>query len=150
PWCNDRINEFQYHPMAFNPYAPAPGNRTLPAWNMDALLRHGDTGADAMVSNVRQLLPNSMNNRDSRNLVTTHSCDVDRPGVIPWNDNHTNRLQMASAKGLRMLTGGPTGFPIQPPLGANSEFSGLWQSALATLGRIDLNRPLPDYPPLSK
>src|SRR5581483_6390785 len=44
-------------------------------------------------------------------------------------------------------TGNAIPFPSvgsTPP--ANSEFSGNWQAITAALGRIDLNRKLPDYP----
>src|SRR5262249_39735275 len=112
PWYPDRINEFRYHPMAFSPFMPAPGNPTFGLWNMDALLRHGDTGADAMVSDLRRLLPGSWSNPKVRQLVTLHSCDVDAPGVMPWNDGHSKFLKLASSYPL-VLVGGATPFPEQ-------------------------------------
>ena len=173
PWYNDRVNEFRYHPMGYSPFLPGAGNRAFGAWNMDALLRHGDTGADAMVSDLRQLLPNSMNLPALRRLVTTHSCDVNRPGAMPWNDGYTARLTLASSNPLQFV-GGATPFPDKPPLTGitqvsssyfrrtATDFTNTWQARalsnsrqcddwIAALnGRIDLNRRLPDYPAVDR
>src|SRR5262249_53451333 len=124
-------------------------------------------------------------------LVTLHSCDVDAPGVMPWNDGHSKFLKLASSYPL-VLVGGATPFPEQPPLSYEeepppimvvplgapppprknfiSEFTTTWQlgdgkfpntnlfaPGMNQLGshlfdcmtkRLDLNRPLPDYPPV--
>jgi hypothetical protein len=149
-------NEFPY-PSYYNYFDPAgwtsyakygwaPKDRRFPFSDMESLLRYGDTGSPALLSDLFKLCPNSMADSKMRKLVTTTSTDIDRPGVYPyiWDPNaQPSQLQAGS------LYPNPT--PIAfPPLGAtppaNSEFSPNWRAVTAALSRIDLNRPLPDYP----
>jgi hypothetical protein len=161
PYYTDRENEFMFHPMAFSPFEPAPGNRTFGAWNLDALLRHGDTGADAMVSDLRRLLPKAFSNPGVRQLVTTHSADVAWPGTMPWDDGLTKRLRLVSSNPL-VLAGEATTFLDNPPLSRTEKLAVGYQRIITTDfttawqdkhwhgpgGRIDLSRTMPDYPPI--
>jgi hypothetical protein len=156
---NDYAVEQVPHPAMYNVLAPAPGNTSFGAWNLEAILRGGDTGADAIVSDLRRLLPNSFNNPPVRRVLTTHSFDVDRPGIIPWYYRAQPPLNPASltlqaAFPQLILQGGPLGFPNPPPAPPNNgEFTTNlatygWRSVFASIGKVDLNRPLPDYPPV--
>src|SRR5262249_32537582 len=99
-----------------------------------------------------------------RRLVTTHSFDLDQPGVAPWLWPDPNKAfsydlpplpQAFDPLGNVQLY--PTGKPIPPPplppagtpLPAypGSEFGAGWGKHNALLGRVDLTRPLPNSPP---
>jgi hypothetical protein len=154
-WGNERL----FHPMNFNVFSPGGGNRTFGAYNMEALLRHGDTNADALQSDIRRLLPLSLNFAQARGQLTTHSFDIGRPGVMPWNYGTSNRLKLNGNTTANFnLQGGSINFPNAPPppppagefldptLPSPPFLPFSWRSLYASLGRIDLNRPLPDYP----
>jgi hypothetical protein len=150
-------NERTFHPMAFNPLNPGGLNRIFGAYNIEAMLRHGDTGTDAIESDVRRLLPTSFQFPQARWQLTTHSFDIDRPGAIPWNYGTGALLQM-NGSNPDILQGGPlafpapVGLPVPPNPPPTGEFvdpatgQPAWRSLYAALGKIDLNRPLPDYP----
>src|SRR5207248_498239 len=88
--------ELTNHPASFNFFQPSGDDRLFPISNMDALLRHGDTGASSLPSDLLKLSPNNFVDphpddppikqlvQRIRGMVTTHSFDVDRPGVMPW------------------------------------------------------------------
>ncbi len=82
-----------------------------------------------------------------RRLVTTQSYDPDWPGVTPWANGgplygHTVRGPSYPKTPERLDGGGPKAFPT----GAGGEFTPDGRAVDAGLGRIDLTRPLPDYP----
>jgi hypothetical protein len=145
-----------WHPAHFNPFRPAGDDRIFSASEMEALLRHGDTGADAVHSDLRALLRTNLANRVAlmpgdvsgvkiRRLLTTHSFDVVRPGVTPW---------WFVPSGYSLPTGSrdPVGPPVTTQTGLQNggEFvPGTWRANVFDMPRIDLNRPLPDFPPIA-
>ncbi len=138
------------HPLLYNVFRPSGRDRVFALSNMEALLRYGDTGSPALTSELFRLCPTNLADAPTRRLVTTYSFDVDRPGVSPW------AWQGVPAE-LYMLrqgpddppypSGGALGFPtLANPPGSESEFTADWRARSASLGRLDLNRPLPRYP----
>jgi hypothetical protein len=71
------------HPLLSNPFRATGDDRPFPASDLEALLRDGDTGADALTSALRRLCPVNFRDPRARRLVTTDSWDLDRPGVSP-------------------------------------------------------------------
>jgi hypothetical protein len=181
--------ELTDHPLYYNFFKPStPGgadDRMFGLSNLEALLRYGDTGVSAMTSELFRLCPWNLSGMDPmtgtaaalrrRNLLTTHSFDIDRPSLTPyiWDpldaaNGGTGAYTLAA--GL-FPTGGTFKYP-QPQNGttplptppANSEFG--WSvpalppgiplrggyrgdaeaRITAILRRLDLNRPLPNYP----
>jgi hypothetical protein len=156
------------HPSMFNTLRPSADNQLLSVQSMHSLLRSGGTGSEFITSDFRVLMnnlvldPNPALALKRRNQITSLSMDLDRPSVIPyiWNPNDTvasRRLRMATnSDGLSVPTvGASIPFPTllanrgaQPP--ASSEFDqNSWRSLLAQLGRVNLNRPLRQYPPFN-
>jgi hypothetical protein len=86
-----QAGELLNHPMAYNFFNPAGGDRVFRWWDLEALLRYGDTGAPAMTSEFYKLLPNTFANANSRQLLaqtlTAQHFDLDVPGLTPmmWN-----------------------------------------------------------------
>src|SRR5262249_51081445 len=72
------------HPLLYNPFRPAADDRAFAASNLEAILRHGDTGSQALASELARMSPANFGDPRVRRLVTTHSADLDRPGVAPW------------------------------------------------------------------
>jgi hypothetical protein len=166
----------QNHPAAYNPLrasSVASDDRRLSVQSMHALLRgaglsEGGTGSEFVTSDLRLLMNNLALDTTPAGLkrryqVTTISTDLDRPSVIPyiWNPNDpvaTSRFRMQAATAGRPAqpSGGPaTGlvFPTLTQRNATpnpSEFdANTWRSLYATLGRVNLNRPLRKYPNLT-
>lgn len=175
------------HPSFYNPLispsipslpaAGLPQNRAFPAWNMEALMRHGDTGADALNSDLRRLLPYNFNNPMVRNLITTISVDQERVGGPPWlrrfdgaadppvmgGQPYFNPTLAPDSYNLQLVDNaygantiyGPVGPPIPhaadtlgtPPAPPNNAEHNGWRSFLSNIyPRLDLNRPLPNFP----
>jgi hypothetical protein len=157
-----RGTELWWHPRGYNFFQPAGDDRRFALSNLEKLLRSGDTGSEALTSELSQLCPANFRNPRTRRLVTTHSFDLDRPGVTPW-------LFDPAASAYQF----PLGAPDQPPAGPAVPFPDLslrgaaavpsgsefripgagpndprvdWRSLTAALGRVDLNRFLPPYP----
>jgi hypothetical protein len=95
---NDTFNnggalENTNHAAIYNVLRPVGANRSLPISGMAGVLRFGGTGGDMLTSDLLRLLPNNLvkggNASSRRNLVTLHSCDLDRPGATPyiWDPN---------------------------------------------------------------
>ena len=150
---NANVDERTNHPLGFNLMRPTPGkdDRLFPASSMAALLRYGGTNADSLSSELLLLCPKNFASRRVANLVTTHSFDLDRPGILPY----------IYGPAAYQYDGTPGGYPKGPGLNfppitsrgppsslpAPTEFDpNTWRSLLAQLGRIDLNRNLTDYP----
>lgn len=154
------------HPKLVNPFAAAPGRSYLfPPSDIEALLRYGDTGSPALTSDLFRHCPlnfgdpnDPLGSLKRRNLVTVHSCDIDRPGVIPFFWNHP--LLFRSNWIARMPEGAtaPSAAripfpPLSPavPFTPDADFAGFksWRTAdsLTALRRLDLNRYLPAFPP---
>jgi hypothetical protein len=150
------------HPLLPNPFRRTGDDRAFAPWNLEALLRDGDTGAGALTSELLWLCPASLREPRALRLVTTHSWDLDRPGVSPWlfeRDSSAYQAPLAGAD--RPPSGPPVPFPAlelrsNAPVPPNSDFRTPgagpadravdWRAALAALGRADLNRFLPPYP----
>src|SRR5262249_17458288 len=97
----------------------------------------------------------------------THSFDPDRPGLAPylWTNPGSTPTPVPpgaptmsppfpNTAGTYPYVSYPTsGVASFPPFTTNTapgrEFALHWTSLAAALERLDLNRPLPDYPPLS-
>jgi hypothetical protein len=131
------------HPSVYNPLQPTEDDRAFAVSNLEALLRHGDTGSPALTSELLRLCPHIFGADPStdplasarrRRLVTTHSFDVDKPGVSPWIADPRAQPYILRG-GSPYPRGGPVAIPTQPR-----------REPSAALGRVDLNRPLPAYP----
>jgi uncharacterized protein (TIGR03118 family) len=149
------------HPLLSDPFLRTGDDRAFAASNLEALLRYGDTGAGAFTSELLQLCPVSLQNPRARRLVTTHSWDLDQPGVMPWLfDRDSSAYQAALAHPDRPPTGPPVAFPTlalrrSSSIPENSDFRtpganpastrADWRDVSAALGRVDLNRFLPPY-----
>jgi hypothetical protein len=144
----------------------------------NSLAGNVDAGSSALMSNLLRLCPTSLGGMVSsnpditapqrRNWITTVSNDLARPGLAPWIYNPADPTSMylvnAATPSLPPLgMNGATPNPYisfttfaqrsaaattpNPPLG--SDYTAVWQSLTAALGRVDLNRPLPPYPHMS-
>jgi hypothetical protein len=154
--------ELWQHPRGYNVFRPAGDDRRFALSNLEKLLRHGDTGSEALTSELVQLCPANFRDARTRRLVTTDSFDLDRPGAPPWPFDR-------AASAYQLPLGDPNGPPAGPPVafpalslrasavvpsdsdfrtpGAGPDSPGVdWRSRTAALGRVDLNRFLPPYP----
>ncbi len=149
------------HPALYNVLGPPGRNgaafdRRFATSNLAALLRFGDTGSEFLTSELLQLCPqNFLRAKDAarrRRLVTTDSFDPDVPGLTPWAWGGTPSGQLVRPSVYpqapeRLLGGGSKPYPDSPgPWTPYSDFGADGRATAAALGRIDLNRPLPDYP----
>jgi hypothetical protein len=168
-------SERKNHALRYNVFRAVTTNptanddRVFSASNMERVLRYGDTGNDAMTSELFRLLPQNLgtqalsNDRSILQMITTHSFDLERPGLVPW-------IYDPTAVPLGILPTDPEGAPgvaptAQPgampfPALANrqgnppalSEFDPQsWRANAAYIGtllsqRVDLNRTLPPFP----
>lgn len=154
----------------------APYQRRFPASDLEALLRFGDTNSPFLTSELFQLCPQNFGEvadpvasaaaARRRRLVTVRSFDVESPGVTPWlTQFHSGAYTWNGSSS--MPYGGPAPFTLPAQLsqdqtlsqrlqdpndfriarvGNTNTFATDWRSAVAALGRLDLNRPLPPYP----
>src|SRR5207245_4890001 len=94
---NGLLIERKDHPLLYNYFQPtADDRRRFLSSNMEALLRYNDTGSLSLTSELFRLCPLNFGGPGSerrRNLVTTHSSDIDRPGVMPWATPGSYKLQ---------------------------------------------------------
>jgi hypothetical protein len=160
---NSSLAELTNHPLLYNPFQPATPDHAFAFSDLEALLRHGDTGSAALTSELMRLCPRNFADAADplgaarrRRLVTVASFDPDRPGVTPWfwsqsaGDLAYNRLPPRDP--LPILSPHPSAGGLPPPQGTippfESEFGpdGRAAVALTALRRLDLNRYLPDYP----
>ena len=109
--------EWYLHPLLYNPLKPALDNRAFVWSEFEAIVRHSSTNSPALTSDLQRLCPQNFALARVRNQVTTHSFHVDRPAVSPY---------------------------IWDP--ASSTF--IFDPAVlaAALKKVDLDRPLQDYP----
>src|SRR5262249_43095022 len=91
------------HPLIYNALVPPGQGFGFAPSNMEALLRHGDTGWPSLTCELFRLCPKNFAGSSARDpsgplgtarrrrLVTMLSYDVDKPGVIPWVWNPRER-----------------------------------------------------------
>ena len=145
--------ELTNHPLNF--LSSGSDDRVFDLSNMEALLRFGDTGSANLTSDLLRLCPLNFSDARIRRLVTLSSFDIDSPGVTPWLYSSPPSPYQLTTTGINPAypVGGAIGFPstsaaaTAPP----TEFGNVagapdYRSIIAALGRLDLNRPLPDYP----
>jgi len=154
----ERLN----HPRLFNAFHPAGDDRAFALFNMEALLRPNDSGSSALTSDLVGLCPKNFADPRIPRLVTTHSFDLDVPGISPWlfdRDSSGYQSPLGGADqppmgppipfpdlSLRTNTPIPTGSDFQVP-GADPDNPLVdWRSWEGALGRVDLSRFLPPYP----
>jgi hypothetical protein len=113
---NASAQELAAHPGVYNSLTPTGDDRTFPYWDLEAVLRFGDTGAPSMTSELLRLLPNTLSQSGPRRMITTHSFDWDRPGFTPWiwdptdaTNNHQGQYQLQA--GQTQPSGNPMAFP---------------------------------------
>lgn len=154
------FGELMNHPMLFDFFKPAGDDLTFSVANMKKLLYNGFTGNEALSSDMGLLSPQNFSDTRIRNLVTTHSFDVDRPGMLPYIWDPTQQPFQYQTGGPAYPIGAAVPFPTSPPtsavpgvtaLPAGSDFGPDWRTTYinalgASLGRINLNRFLPPYP----
>jgi hypothetical protein len=154
----ERLN----HPLLSNGLRPAGDDHGFAACNLEALLRPDDMGSAALISELAILCPKNFADPRLRRLVTTHSFDVDSPGISPWLfDRDSSAYQLPLGGADQPPSGPPIPFPplalrTTAPIPANSDFQipGAapddprvdWRCGAGALGRVDLNRFLPPYP----
>lgn len=148
---------------ALSPYFPGLPYfyRAFSPQNLEAMYRRADVGADALESELRRLLPNAFTDPAILRRLTTTSYDLNRAPFAPWVNDFTDvskQLQFLTATDVRPV-GQPINYPGTPPVNpaapppTSDYYPGplspttTWRSILAALPRLDLNRPLPDYPP---
>jgi hypothetical protein len=133
------------HPFLYNAVRPDLRNRSFPPSETAALLRSGGTGADALLGDLSRLLPKNLADPRTRQLVTTLSWDLDRPGATPMIID-TDIFHLNSAPGVAFAQPVDMRNRLKPPTG-RSEYDPLtWRGLTAQLPRIDLNRALTPYP----
>ncbi len=174
-------DELVNHPSQYSFFNPTGGDRRFPLSDMQLLLNNGTSGTLWQSSSFGQLCPKLFAPPAApapwtlRNLVTTDSYDVNRPGVLPWLFDRTAANNNYTAPMATNPYGPPFGGQVPMPALAqragavpgNSEFRIPGQSgntganavdwrwyAVDSLGnaltKIDLNRFLPPYPHMGK
>ncbi len=150
---NGSLAERAEHPQLYNVFRPAGDDRRFAVGNLEALLRYGDTGSEALTSELARLCPRNFANPRIRRLVTTHSFDRDQPGLSPWVYHYPGDSPQPYQVPVADPDQCPAGPPIPfPPLTLrrldieNGEFLADWRAAVADLPRVDLNRRLTPYP----
>jgi hypothetical protein len=150
------------HPLLHHPLRPAADDHAFTASDLEALLRHDDTGGPSLASELLRLCPRTFQDARARRLVTTLSADLDRPGAPPWLfDRDAAPYAPPLDDPFRPPTGPPVAFPdlalrTTAPVPNDTEFRlpgasagdprADWRSLVAALGRVDLSRFLPPYP----
>jgi hypothetical protein len=174
PGANSQA-ELVNHPGIYNYFQPQGDDRVFADTNLEPILRMGDAGVTNLPSDFVNLMPNTFSSNGQvadpnnlRNLITTRSFDLDRPGLTPWavsatSYNLTGSTPTASGFVPSYPKGNPVGFQstsnaLPNPPGEYQDFfvnnsnlslmanPGWRAAAMAALGKIDLNRSLPEYP----
>ncbi|HXG09624.1 MAG TPA: hypothetical protein VNK04_07530 [Gemmataceae bacterium] len=150
------------HPLLYNVFKrsfdPTNYDKRFAASNLEWLYRYGDTNTHALATELYRLLPLNLQDPRIRRMLTTHSFDIDQPGVSPWlMDRDTSGYGYTTATTLEQLEQAPRGpsqnFPsltmrsTAPAANANTDFNSVdWRPVANLLGRINLSRFLPPYP----
>ena len=147
-------NAGRNHPMLYNFFMPNNSyydQRTrglhFQVSNMEALLRYGDAGSPCLTSHLFLLCPRSFGDPTTggktRRLVTTHTFDVDQPGVTPWLWSGPDGTPLRLNAGALAPSGPALPFPPPGAPPSGSEFDAQWKAVTAGCGRINLNRDIP-------
>jgi hypothetical protein len=153
------------HPRNYSYFQPVNDDFRFTVQDQKQLMAYFSNNAniEAKYSLLGKLSPNNLlndpvNSPRMRNLFTTISMDVDRPGVVPSVWDPANPVYGLTIPMMGNPPNYPTGSPPSSPVfplpssrgatPAGSEFGANdWRSTAATaLGRLDLNRTLTDYP----
>jgi hypothetical protein len=150
-----------YNPTAASTTGATAGNLIFMPHEMDKLYRYGDTGTEAMLSDMWRLIPTNLtNNVKHRNLLTTFSYDRREIGQAPWLYNP------ATPQRYELLGFAPGGAALRPSAAGllspslalfaaaatrnvGKEFTADWRGNVFNALRIDLNRTLPNYPAIN-
>ena len=154
---NANTGECMNHPSLYNIVGPlgrqgAAYDRRFASSDLEALLRHGDTNSPAVTSNIPILCPKNFANERLRRMVTTASSDLRRPGYSPWIWSLTPTAQIVRGPRYpdapeKLLGSGATAFPaFASSAMIYDDFLRSGRAGDAPLTRVDVNRPLPDYP----
>lgn len=160
---NGGATENTGHASIYNPFRPQAPNRLLGLDGLARLLMATGSTTAMSKSELFDLLPNNLgaaNTVQRRNLLTTLSADLDRPGGIPYawdpadtTNTPTTRYQLMqpdTAQAEYTLSGNaPIAFPAYNTLGTKPPMSEYnlanWIGSPAALARLDLDRPLTSY-----
>lgn len=161
PPASPNSQELLNHPLIYNYFTTPPGSydRVFSLSNMEALLRYGDTGSANITSDLLRLCPQNFSDPRKRMLVTLRSFDIDTPGIVPWlwGQGPGSYVLAPNPTYIPYPTGTVVGFPttVATAIASPTEFASIpsvptptpdFRSLIAALGRLDLNRTLPDYP----
>jgi hypothetical protein len=150
------------HQVLAADFRPVGDDRRFAWCNLGALLRPDDMGSSALISEPAILCPRNFVDPCIRRLVTTHSFDLDIPGIGPWlfDRDSSGYQQPLGATGqppigpatpfpdlsLRTTTPIPAASDFQVPGAVPTDPRVDWRSWAGGLAAVDLNRFLPPYP----
>lgn len=136
------------HPALFNALAAAGDDRIFDWTDQEALLRYGLKGTIGTKSELFQLCPLNFGNARVRGLVGSKSFNVGRPGASGWLDPaDAAYVSYLMPTGQAYPTGAASPFPSASfPASPAGEFTTGWSGANISLGKLDLNRALSNYP----
>jgi hypothetical protein len=148
------------HPFAYNSMSNTGDDHSLSVSSMEALLRFNDTTSSSLTGDLPNLCPTLFGQTSPRprNMVTTRGFDIDAPGISPALTSRTGSYLLST--GALRPSATTVGFPNPPTsIGSlannpNTDFTAgdgrmnfQVSNAMSILSkRLDLNRPLPDYP----
>ena len=154
-WGNTGGAELTNNPLALNLRTPgAPNIAPLPVSNMEALLQFGATNSPALSSEIFRRMPVTFANVRTRNMVTLANWHFDRVTGSPFLnfDRLTTPAYTLGASGYPTLNAALNpAVNYANPLSAAappkaSDYSADWRLTLGNFLRVDLTRPLTDYP----
>lgn len=164
-----------YHSRYFNPYRTIGGlnfgnraSKVFPVGETAALLRWTGKGDLFQSSNLARLLPKSLGldmpyntstangifRHSVRNMVTTHSSDLERPAMVPIDVDSaadtSSRFAMIQDYGypVKVGIGGPKPAPVATP--AVPDLPQFAPNRSSPALKLNLNRTLTDYPAYDK
>jgi hypothetical protein len=106
------MTEGTNHPLLYDAQYPVGSDRAFRADNLTGLLNGGNQSPTALATQLGQLLPNNLGTLRIRNMMTTDSAALGRPGLTPWIWDRT-------------VTNGYTANTRFPPTGNPSPFPAL-------------------------
>jgi hypothetical protein len=143
------LTERWQHPLLAGLTQPLGDDRPFLSTNMVHFVGDWPSPASAYWGAPGALSARNFTDPRARRLVTVLSADVDRPGVTPWVTDPTRQPYLLRP-GDANPHAGPIPFPrflASSPAPKGGEFGPDWRAIDAALGRVDLDRSLPPYPP---